>query len=83
MVGEMSILDDREKNTTSVVTESDSTLIAFPNSCWEMQSGLNPIPSPHWLCFSHGHQESTFPRPCPLPFPAGKGRGHGRGNVDS
>ena len=40
MVGEMSILDDREKNTTSVVTESDSTLIAFPNSLFEVEAEL-------------------------------------------
>ena len=41
MVGEMSILDDREKNTTSVVTESDSTLIAFPNSLFEVEAGAS------------------------------------------
>ena len=41
MVGEMSILDDREKNTTSVVTESESTLIAFPNSLFEVEAGAS------------------------------------------
>ena len=52
MVGEMSILDDREKNTTSVVTESDSTLIAFPNSLFEVETGASRV-SVAYLIFTH------------------------------
>ena len=52
MVGEMSILDDREKNTTSVVTESDSTLIAFPNSLFEVEAGASRV-SVAYLIFTH------------------------------
>ena len=37
IVGEMSILDDREKNTTSVVAESDSMVIAFSHSLFEVE----------------------------------------------
>lgn len=52
MVGEMSILDDREKNTTSVVAETESTVIAFSHNLFEVEPGASRV-SVVYLIFTH------------------------------
>ena len=52
IVGEMSILDGREKNTTSVVAESDSMVIAFSHSLFEVEPGASKV-SVAYLIFTH------------------------------
>ena len=52
MVGEMSILDDREKNTTSVVAETESTVIAFSHNLFEVEPGASQV-SVVYLIFTH------------------------------
>ncbi len=52
MVGEMSILDDREKNTTSVVAETESTVIAFSHNLFEVEPGASRV-SVVYLLFTH------------------------------
>ena len=52
IVGEMSILDEREKNTTSVVAESNSMVIAFSHSLFEVEPGASKV-SVAYLIFTH------------------------------